>query len=42
MHDPSGAIISGTFAGLDASGSLLLRAPDGKTHTIHAGDVALD
>lgn len=42
VHDPSGAIISGTFAGLDASGSLLLRAPDGKTHTIHAGDVALD
>nr|WP_298896520.1 biotin--[acetyl-CoA-carboxylase] ligase [uncultured Altererythrobacter sp.] len=41
-HDPSGEKLSGTFAGLDASGSLLLRDCDGKTRTIHAGDVDLD
>ena len=42
VHDPSGEQISGTFDGLDASGSLLLRDSDGKTRTIHAGDVVLD
>ncbi len=42
VHDPSGDRVTGEFAGLDASGSLLLRDSDGKTHTVHAGDVNLD
>ena len=42
VHDPSGEKLSGTFAGLDPSGSLLLRDSDGKTRIIHAGDVDLD
>ena len=42
VHDPSGEKLSGTFAGLDASGSLLLRDSGGKTRTVHAGDVDLD
>ena len=42
VHDPSGEKISGTFAGLDNSGSLLLCDSDGKTRTVHAGDVDLD
>lgn len=42
VHDASGATMSGEFAGLDASGSLLLRTRNGKTHTVHAGDVVLD
>lgn len=42
VHDPSGERIAGEFVGLDASGSLLLRDSDGKTRTIHAGDVVID
>lgn len=42
VHDPSGEQIFGTFDGLDVSGSLLLRDSDGKTRTIHAGDVVID
>lgn len=41
IHDPSGEKISGAFAGLDAHGSLLLQGGDGKTRTIHAGDVVI-
>ena len=41
VHDPSGEKLAGSFAGLDASGSLLLRMADGNTRTIHAGDVVL-
>ena len=41
-HDPSGEKLSGTFAGLDVNGSLLLRDSNGKTRTVHAGDVDLD
>ena len=41
IHDPSGEKIHGTFAGLDAHGSLLLLSGDGKTRTIHAGDVVI-
>ena len=32
---------SGSFAGLDAQGSLLLRLADGTLRTIHAGDVTI-
>lgn len=42
VHDPSGSTLVGSFVGLDASGSLLLRDPDGKTHTVHAGDVVME
>jgi len=42
VHDPSGDRVHGTFEGLDAHGSLLLRDGDGKTRTIHAGDVVID
>ena len=41
VHDPSGEKMHGKFAGLDARGSLLLQSGDGKTHTVHAGDVAI-
>lgn len=42
VHDSSGEKLAGTFAGLDPSGSLLLRDSDGNTRIIHAGDVDLD
>lgn len=42
VHDPAGGVVSGAFAGLDASGALLLRLADGKTHTVHAGDVVIE
>ena len=42
VHDPSGEQHIGAYAGLDSSGSLLLRDADGKTRTIHAGDVELN
>lgn len=42
VHDASGEKLTGVFAGLDGSGSLLLRDADGKTHKVHAGDVTLD
>lgn len=41
VHEPCGTIAAGTFAGLDETGSLLLRLEDGATRTIHAGDVML-
>lgn len=41
VQDASGGLIEGAFAGLDARGSLLLRSADGKTHTVHAGDVVI-
>lgn len=42
VHDPSGETLSGTFAGLESNGSLLLRDGGGKTRTVHAGDVVID
>ncbi len=42
VHDGDGAVLSGTFAGLNETGSLLLRLADGETRAIHAGDVVLD
>lgn len=42
VHDPGGEKLHGTFAGLDPQGSLLLRGDDGKTRTIHAGDVVIE
>jgi BirA family biotin operon repressor/biotin-[acetyl-CoA-carboxylase] ligase len=41
VHEPGGGVALGAFAGLDATGSLLLRLEDGATRTIHAGDVML-
>ncbi|RDE06080.1 biotin--[acetyl-CoA-carboxylase] ligase [Sphingomonas aracearum] len=38
---PDGDIRSGTFAGLNADGALLLRGADGATEVIHAADVFL-
>lgn len=37
----SGEVISGTFEGLEPEGALRLRLADGRSHVIHAGDVAL-
>jgi BirA family transcriptional regulator, biotin operon repressor / biotin---[acetyl-CoA-carboxylase] ligase len=42
VHEPDGAAISGTFAGLDEGGALLLRLADGSQRVIHAGDVMLE
>jgi BirA family biotin operon repressor/biotin-[acetyl-CoA-carboxylase] ligase len=42
VHEPGGTRVSGTFAGLDASGALLLRLAGGATRAIHAGDVLLE
>jgi BirA family transcriptional regulator, biotin operon repressor / biotin---[acetyl-CoA-carboxylase] ligase len=41
VHEPAGAQVCGTFAGLGADGSLLLCLEDGSTRPIHAGDVML-
>lgn len=41
VHEPGGATLAGTFAGLAADGSLLLRLEDGAIRPIHAGDVTL-
>lgn len=41
VHEPGGAMVKGTFAGLAPDGSLLLRLEDGATRPIHAGDVML-
>lgn len=41
VHDPDGHALAGAYTGLTAGGSLLLRLPDGATHTVHAGDVTL-
>lgn len=40
-HTASGAWVEGTFDGLDESGALRLRLPDGTGHVVHAGDVFL-
>jgi BirA family biotin operon repressor/biotin-[acetyl-CoA-carboxylase] ligase len=40
-HTASGAWIEGLFDGLDESGALRLRLPDGATQIVHAGDVFL-
>lgn len=40
-HTASGARIEGEFDGLDESGALKLRLPDGSSRVIHAGDVFL-
>lgn len=41
VAEPGGGMISGTFAGLDGTGALLLGLPDGTRQSIHAGDVML-
>ena len=41
VHEPGGATVSGTFAGLAPDGSLRLRLEDGTVRPIHAGDVSL-
>jgi BirA family transcriptional regulator, biotin operon repressor / biotin---[acetyl-CoA-carboxylase] ligase len=40
-HTASGAWVEGLFDGLDESGALKLRLPDGSAQVIHAGDVFL-
>jgi BirA family transcriptional regulator, biotin operon repressor / biotin---[acetyl-CoA-carboxylase] ligase len=40
-HTASGAWVEGQFDGLDESGALRLRLPDGSAQVIHAGDVFL-
>ena len=42
VRDTGGEPLAGEFAGLDSSGSLLLRTADGKTLPVRAGDVTLD
>jgi BirA family biotin operon repressor/biotin-[acetyl-CoA-carboxylase] ligase len=42
VHKPDGARLSGSFAGLDADGALLLRLAGGAVRAIHAGDVLLE
>lgn len=41
VHDPSGAVAKGRFAGLASDGSLQLGLDDGTERAIHAGDVML-
>jgi BirA family biotin operon repressor/biotin-[acetyl-CoA-carboxylase] ligase len=41
VHDAGAVPVEGTFAGLAADGSLLLRLADGATRAVHAGDVTL-
>lgn len=41
VHPPGEQPLQGDFAGLDATGALLLRLADGSTRVIHAGDVML-
>ena len=41
VHEPSGALVSGTFDGLEPDGALRLRLDDGTARVIHAGDVSL-
>ncbi|MEL1250181.1 biotin--[acetyl-CoA-carboxylase] ligase [Aurantiacibacter gilvus] len=42
VHGSDGDAISGLFDGLDATGALRLRLPDGTAQVIHAGDVMLE
>lgn len=41
VHDPSGETLLGTFDGLDANGSLILRMFGDETRIINAGDIVL-
>ena len=41
VHEAGGLKVEGAFAGLDSTGSLLLRLADGTTRVIHAGDITL-
>jgi len=41
VHEPSGALVSGAFDGLEPDGALRLRLEDGTARVIHAGDVSL-
>jgi BirA family biotin operon repressor/biotin-[acetyl-CoA-carboxylase] ligase len=41
VHVEQSGQVEGSFAGLDASGSLLLRLANGEVRTIYAGDVSL-
>lgn len=41
VHPPGEEPLQGSFAGLSADGTLLLRLADGATRAIHAGDVML-
>ena len=41
VHGGPRATLSGSFAGLDAGGALMLRLADGTTRVIHAGDASL-
>lgn len=42
VHGSDGDTVSGQFDGLDATGALRLRLPDGTVQVIHAGDVMLE
>ena len=41
VHDGTATPLTGSFAGLTPTGSLLLRMADGATREVHAGDVML-
>ncbi len=41
VGEPGDAVLSGTFAGLNADGALQLRLADGSCRVIHAGEVRL-
>ncbi|MXO50446.1 biotin--[acetyl-CoA-carboxylase] ligase [Erythrobacter gaetbuli] len=41
VHPPGEEVIEGAFAGLTEDGALMLRLPEGRIRTIHAGDVML-
>ncbi|MEM7664402.1 MAG: biotin--[acetyl-CoA-carboxylase] ligase [Pseudomonadota bacterium] len=41
IHDEGGGKVEGMFDGLAPSGALLLKMPDGKVRTIHAGDATI-
>ncbi len=41
VHPAADESVSGTFAGLDRDGALILRLADGSTRVIHAGDAIL-
>lgn len=40
VHAPEG-IVEGLYDGLDATGALRLKTPDGRAHLVHAGDIFL-
>jgi BirA family biotin operon repressor/biotin-[acetyl-CoA-carboxylase] ligase len=40
-HASDGTVLQGLFEGLDDTGALRLRLPDGADHIVHAGDVFL-